>query len=394
MTVPLTVCLVHGTVSTAVGSGRYIYDLSKRFAADGCRVLLVCHECETDLDATPNIEVVRVARSERPGIWRMGFAPEMWSIRAQVRRQIQSGRFDVLIGSDLLFLRQMWPLRGPSSRFIYTPLSMIAPLEIESYGLSGPRAWIDVRLYTWLQRWALEACDRVVRFTSAATRALERYYGLDLTNKAMVAVYVSQEFEQAGPSESGLSFERPTPRELLWVGRLVPSKNVSFLLRAVSKLRSTDWILNVCSEGPDLPRLEALARSLGIESRVRFLGRVSDMASAYRRASVLLTASVLEQYSLTLMEAYGFGVPCIGIRPDWRTVFNSNEDQIEQGETGYVVGTEEEMAERIDYLLTHEQDRQRMARRGHALKSEGFSFESYYQALKKAATGSAMVLPE
>lgn len=179
--------------------------------------------------------------------------------------------------------------------------------------------------------------------------------------------------------------DRPVPRELIWVGGLIRSKNVDFLLRAVARLVRTDWRLNICSEGPERQRLQAMAVSLGIDRRTRFAGAVTDIEAEYRRASILLTASVLEQYSLTLMEAYAFGVPCIGLRPDWNSVFNSNEDQIIDGKTGYVVKDEAEMAQRIDYLLAHEEERRAMGAAGQEFKRDSFSFEQFYQMMKSMA---------
>jgi glycosyltransferase involved in cell wall biosynthesis len=264
---------------------------------------------------------------------------------------------------------------------------MIAPLEIASYELGGLRHQIGVRLYTSLQRWALTECDVLVRFTQSAVRALEEYYHLPLQAKSVAAVYVSREFDRAQASSGPVQYARPEPRELIWVGGLIKSKNVDFLLRAVARLARTDWILNICSDGPERPRLEALARTLAVADRTRFSGAVADIAAEYGRASMLLTGSVLEQYSLTLMEAYAFGVPCIGLRPDWKTVFNSNEDQIIEGETGFVVSNETEMADRIAYLLEHEAERQRMGERGHAFKQRSFSFEAYYAAMKALVVG-------
>jgi glycosyltransferase involved in cell wall biosynthesis len=376
----MKLCLAHGLVTGQSGSGRYIADLTQRFAEDGHQVTLVCHEHDALVDPM-RVEVIPIPRaSER--LWRLGHLAALTANSRSLRRAIGGRRFDVLLGSDLLFLKPLKTMQ-PDLRLIYAPLSMIAPIEIDSYDLGGFRAWAGIKLYARLQRWALKACERVVRFTPSAVRALEKYYRLDLSGKALVAVYVSREFETA--SDVGqVSFERPRPTELVWVGRLVKSKNVEFLLRAVARLRSSDWILNVCSDGPERASLEAAARSLGVAERTRFLGAVSDLAAVYRRASLLLTGSVLEQYSLTVMEAYAFGVPCIGLRPDWKTVFNSNEDQIVDGVTGYVVRDESEMAERVDTLIADDGARERMARAAYAMKQQGFSFESFYRDLQGA----------
>lgn len=378
----MKICVAHGLVDGHSGSGRYIADVAGRFSEDGHEVTLVCHEHPMALPAA--VEIVKIPRPSSR-LWRLGHIAALASNTRRIRRQFRDRRFDVYFGSDLLFLRPLVSRPGAGGRFLYAPLSMIAPIEIESYELGGLRGAAGPWLYARLQRWALTACHRVVRFTNAAVRALERYYRLDLAAKALVAVYVSRGFEAAPSAAPGLpSFARPTPRELLWVGRLVKSKNVEFLLRAAARLRPAGWVLNVCSDGPERPALEALARTLGIADRVRFLGAVEDMTRVYQTASVLLTGSRLEQYSLTIMEAYAFGVPCIGLRPDWQTVFNSNEDQIVEGVTGYVVGSDGEMAARVESLLDDESGRQTMARAAYAMKQQGYSFESFYRTLSAA----------
>ena len=238
-------------------------------------------------------------------------------------------------------------------------------------------------MYRNLQLWALKTSDYVVRFTESSVIALEKYYGLAIRDKQIVGVYVSREFEDAshGVDHHQTTGNSTKPAQLLWVGRLVPSKNVDFLLRAAALLRSKSWQLNICSDGPERTRLEMLASRLNLSSRTRFLGAVDDLAAYYRDADLFLTASLLEQYSLTIMEAYSFGVPCIGIRPDWKSSFNSNEDQIVDGKTGYLVTDEREMAERIDYLLDNPDLRREFSINARQMKSS-ISFESYYQKLK------------
>jgi glycosyltransferase involved in cell wall biosynthesis len=171
------------------------------------------------------------------------------------------------------------------------------------------------------------------------------------------------------------------------VGRLIESKNVAFLIRTAALIKATNWVLVICSTGPEQDALRRLTSDLGLADKVRFLGAVEDLPAVYRSAAIFLTGSLLEQYSLTLMEAYAFGVPCIGLRPDWTTVFNSNEDQIKDGATGYVINDEAQMAERIDALLRDEPQRLEMARNAFAMKQKGFSFESFYGDLLHAIVG-------
>jgi glycosyltransferase involved in cell wall biosynthesis len=384
----MKICLVHGFADRLSGSGRYITDVGARLAEDGHEVTLVCHERDDAVKRIPGLEAVEVPRSSS-NLWRFGHLPQLLTNKRFLRHRLAGQRFDVLLGSDLLFLKPIFELQPTRIRFIYTPMSMIAPIEIASYGLGGFRHTAGVWLYKNLQRWALTHCDRVVRYTDSAVRALERYYGLDLAQKAVVSVYVSREFESAatGADSDSNFFERPIPRELLWVGRLIESKNVAFLIRTAALIKATNWVLVICSTGPEQDALRRLTSDLGLADKVRFLGAVEDLPAVYRSAAIFLTGSLLEQYSLTLMEAYAFGVPCIGLRPDWTTVFNSNEDQIKDGATGYVINDEAQMAERIDALLRDEPQRLEMARNAFAMKQKGFSFESFYGDLLHAIVG-------
>ena len=382
----MNICLVQSVFGGHSGSGRILLELAHRFAEDRHQVTIVCHEADTSLDNNPNIEVIRVPRpSAKFGLWRLGYLFHLWHLSRRLPAALAGRTFDLLLGSDLLFLKPIKSLYGSALPFIYMPMSVIAPLEISTYALDPFRKWTGVRIYAWLQRWALANCDRVFRFTESAVRMLERFYDVDLSKKKLVAIYVSREFDRGAADPQPIAFERPQPSELLWVGRLIPIKNIEFLLGAVALVQSSNWVLNICSDGPDRQRLEAVARAPGLNDRVRFLGAVNDLGAVYRRASLFLTASLIEQYSLTLMEAYAFGVPILAIKPDWKDIMNAHEEQVVDGVTGYLITSEADMARRIDELLNNEPLRQQFARNAYAMKQTGYTFEAFFKVVSDAA---------
>ena len=57
-----------------------------------------------------------------------------------------------------------------------------------------------------------------------------------------------------------------------FVGRLVPTKGIDNLLRALALLRSSKWRLMIVGVGPERERLEALASELRLAARVRWTG--------------------------------------------------------------------------------------------------------------------------
>ena len=84
----------------------------------------------------------------------------------------------------------------------------------------------------------------------------------------------------------------------------VPTKGHADLLRAVSALAKTrPCNLIVLGEGPDRSRLEAVARELAIESRVAFLGFVSNPFGLMAQADAFVSASHFESFGNVLIEA-------------------------------------------------------------------------------------------
>jgi phosphatidylinositol alpha-1,6-mannosyltransferase len=109
------------------------------------------------------------------------------------------------------------------------------------------------------------------------------------------------------------------------LARLVPRKGVDTLLRALPELLQTHPTLQcvVAGEGPDAPRLAALARELGVASHVEFVGRLPEHAltAFYAASDVFVLLSRLEAegrdvegFGLVLLEAQAAGCPVVTTR--------------------------------------------------------------------------------
>ncbi len=64
-------------------------------------------------------------------------------------------------------------------------------------------------------------------------------------------------------------------------------------------------------EGPERPRLESLARELGVSDRVLMPGRVGDVAALYRRCNVVVHPARWEGFGLAMLEAMLAGRPVV-----------------------------------------------------------------------------------
>ena len=108
----------------------------------------------------------------------------------------------------------------------------------------------------------------------------------------------------------------PMPQEagavrLGMVGRLVPIKNPSLLLQAVTRIhrRWPDGVASsvIVGDGPLRPQLEREAGALGIQPLVRFTGWQRDLPSVYRDLDIVCLTSRNEGTPVALIEAMAAG---------------------------------------------------------------------------------------
>ncbi len=106
-------------------------------------------------------------------------------------------------------------------------------------------------------------------------------------------------------------------KDVVWVGRLSafdkqPAEALEIMARAMAHDPELTLTLVGTSDNPrDERDLRALARRLGIEERVEFVGATGDTAPYYERASMLLLTSRLDGWCLVLAEAKALGLPCV-----------------------------------------------------------------------------------
>lgn len=116
----------------------------------------------------------------------------------------------------------------------------------------------------------------------------------------------------------------------LSIGEMNPGKNHSLTIRAFAELNFPTARLAICGQGRDEESLRALARSLGVDSRVLFLGYRSDIAEVCQAADVYISSSLREGLPLSGVEAMSAGLPmlCSKIR--------GNTDMVVDGNNGYL----------------------------------------------------------
>ena len=94
-----------------------------------------------------------------------------------------------------------------------------------------------------------------------------------------------------------------------------------------------DIDLAIAGDGPERPRIEALARQLGLANRVRLLGRVpqESLPEIYGGADLLVHPSLREGWPNVLLESMACGTPVLA------TNFDSVGEIVGAPESGRIV---------------------------------------------------------
>lgn len=184
----------------------------------------------------------------------------------------------------------------------------------------------------------------------------------------------------------------PRGRIVLTVGRWAASeryKGADLLIGAIAQLRGThpDLHLVAVGSGDDLPRLRALADSLGVSGVTHFFENLSreEIAACYARADLFALPSTAEGFGLVFLEAMAFAKPVIG------AAAGGSVDVIEDGVNGLLVPPNdlESLAQMLDRLLRDEVLRTELGRRGGEIVRQKFQFSTFQAELERIVTDCA-----
>lgn len=144
-------------------------------------------------------------------------------------------------------------------------------------------------------------------------------------------------------------FASPEEKILMHISNFRPVKRVSDVVDIFAKVnREIPSRLLLVGEGPDLPKIQAKISEMGLDDKVRFLGRQDEIAQVISLADLLLLPSEKESFGLVALEAMACGVPTIGSQT------GGIPELIEHGKTGFIapIGDTETMAKYAIKLLS------------------------------------------
>ena len=120
------------------------------------------------------------------------------------------------------------------------------------------------------------------------------------------------------------------------VGELSKRKNHQVVIKAVAKLKNKKLHYVIAGQGALLPYLIKLARQLGVEHQIHFLGYRSDVCQIYRSSDLFILPSLQEGLPVALMEAMACAMPVLCSR------IRGNTDLIENSRGGFLFSPDDD----------------------------------------------------
>ncbi|MGC8605419.1 MAG: glycosyltransferase family 4 protein, partial [Desulfomonilaceae bacterium] len=174
----------------------------------------------------------------------------------------------------------------------------------------------------------------------------------------------------------------PGPLRLLFVGALIPRKELHTLLKTLSLIPKKDWSLRIVgsleTDKAYTSQILELSRRLELEKNITLLGSMSEdeLEAEYRHAHTLVVPSSYEGFGIVYLESMGFGVPPLA------STAGAAHEIITDGLNGFLVspGDTKSIAEKIRRLVN---DRDLLVKMGEAALDRFMSHPTWEQSCEK-----------
>ena len=165
------------------------------------------------------------------------------------------------------------------------------------------------------------------------------------------------------------------PKVIITTSRLVYKNGVDILIRSLSeleKLQITNYKLQILGSGPDEQKLKTLAKELGVEDQIEFLGHVvpEKILEYLEKADIFVRMSRSEGLGNSFLEAMAAGLPVIG------TNVGGIPDFLRDGETGLFAKVDDaaDCAQKIKRLMDDQDLRRLLGENGRKLVEEKYNW--------------------
>ena len=222
--------------------------------------------------------------------------------------------------------------------------------------------------YFRVTQFSIQNSDRVTAVSRFLKDRAEETFGI---TRAIDVIYNFVDADVFAPRRrSALRLAPPESRVLMHASNFRPVKNIPQVLHIFAEVRRrVPTKLVMVGDGPEKAGAESLARELGVERDVLFLGNQDCMEELLPLADVFLLPSSSESFGLVALEAMSAEVPVVA------SSAGGIPEVVDHGVTGFLhdSGNTAGFVSSILRLFAQEPLRRRMGRAGRRVARQRFT---------------------
>ncbi len=257
------------------------------------------------------------------------------------------------------------------ARFIKSTYQI--PYVISVHGSELPTAQKDKR-YIALTTDALRKARRIIPNSYYTRDWMLKVFGDEFKKQIRVipgGVDVDR-FKKVNADDIDKMFGTKGKKVVVFAGKLTVYKGVKYLIRAAKKIKGEVLILG---DGPERKNLEKIVKEEKINN-VKFIGHLGNntdfLVKFYSRANVFVAPSIWDEpLGLVILEAMACETPVVVTRKGGIPL------AVKDGKNGFFVKPRNanDIAEKVNRLLTDEQLRLKIAKKAREIAAEKFSWK-------------------
>jgi D-inositol-3-phosphate glycosyltransferase len=336
------------------GMNVYVREVSRELASRGVQVDVFTRRQNTQtpdvVEFAPGARVIHLEAGPPRAIDKyevIEYLPE-FACGVQRFRMLTGRRYDLIHAHYWLSMRPARQFRALWQVPLVAQFHTLAPLKNR---VAHDDAEREFRERLDLERAALADADRVIALSRTDRRQMVEHYGAEAEQIEVIPGGVDLSRFRPGSRGAARAVLGLPDRDavLLFVGRIQRLKGIEVLLRAAAELAEPGRLArplrvlivggqagSAQQRGPEqaeLARLQDLARRLGIERIVQFVGAVDQprLPLYYRAADVTVMPSSYESFGLVAAESMACGTPVVASQ------VGGLRSLVQDDQTGYLI---------------------------------------------------------
>jgi glycosyltransferase involved in cell wall biosynthesis len=222
-----------------------------------------------------------------------------------------------------------------------------------------------------------------LQYVAISQELKNHWVGMGLDSDRIKVIYniLDDDKDVEGTSSSISSIVDYSGYKIIYVGRLIECKGITFLLKSLSQLIDVKFKakLFLVGDGDFEQEIRHCASSLNIEDCVSFLGYQSNPMAFMEKADLLVLPSKEDGFGRVLLEAMSVGTPVIGTR------IGGIQEVVEHEVNGLLVtyGDVSALKEAMKRMLEDESLRKKTVGAGFQILKDRFNKETYKTKLEE-----------